>query len=114
MRAWEGRPCPVLHGVLKLLPAGFVVDMLWIGTGESREGARHEPDRPDYHRLCGAVADDLRRNTPGVFERRFAAPMRDGRAALYRTVGRRAPEMDRREMALRISAQQRQGGCVNR
>ena len=40
--------------------------------------------------------------------------MRDGRAALYRAVGRRAPEMECGALALRISAHQRQGGCGRR
>jgi hypothetical protein len=40
-----------------------------------------------------------------AFFRKFlVAAMHDERSALYRAMGRRAPEMDRREMALRISA----------
>ncbi len=39
----------------------------------------------------------------GVFLGRFAAAMRHGCAALYRAMGRRASEMDRGQVALRIS-----------
>ena len=40
----------------------------------------------------------------GVFLRCFVAAVRHGRAALYRAMGRRTSEMDRDQMALRISA----------
>src|SRR6267378_2725897 len=73
-----------------------------------RAGCQHESDRPDHNRLCRALADHLRGDAPGVFLERLAAAMRHGRAALYRPMGGRPSEVDRGEVAVRISAQQRQ------
>src|SRR5689334_4000234 len=72
-------------------------------------GSRHEPDRPGGDCVCGALACDLRGAASGVQLCGLAPPMRDGRAALYRAMGRRAPEMAGGALALRISASQRQG-----
>src|ERR1700761_5363520 len=69
------------------------------------EDFRHGYDRPGHHGVCRALAQHVRREAFGVLRAILAAAMRDGGAALYRAMGRRASEMDRGEMALRISAQ---------
>src|ERR1700730_6920746 len=56
-----------------------------------------------------AVAGHMRRDPSGFQLERFVAAMRHGGAALHRPMGGRSSEVERRQMALRISAHQRQG-----
>lgn len=50
--------------------------------------------------------------SPPVRVERLAAAMRDGGATLHRPVDRRASEMERRAVALRVSTPKGQGRCA--
>ncbi len=69
---------------------------------------RRGPDRPDRHRVRVGSPRQLRRETSRVSVERLAAAMRQRRAALYRAVDRRASEMERGALALRVSTSARQ------
>ncbi len=64
---------------------------------------RHGLHRIGVYRLRACQSRALRGPAPELRVRSIDMAMRNGRAALYRAMDRRAPEMDRRALALRIS-----------
>jgi hypothetical protein len=88
--------------------AGFVTDRCYgralVAPGEISHGFNF----PDYHGLRGSIADHVRGKASDVFLEYFVAAMRHERTALHCAMDRGASELERREVALRISALQGQ------
>src|SRR5262249_36070158 len=103
---WKA-PTPACHSQGKLRGGGFVCCCAICSMNCTR-GYQDGRDIPDHHRLCRAPPDRLRGEESVVLRERVAAAMRHGGTALHRAMGGRASEVDRGEMALRISAQPRE------
>src|SRR5215831_3626709 len=98
----------IFHGELKPgWPIGIVMSFSWFT--EPTWDLSHEFHRSGPDGMRGIIARHLRRDAFGALLERLARAMRHGSATLYRAMGGRASEVDGRQMALRISASQRQG-----